>query len=159
MSISALSSSVPGLLIPVPNIPSGYGQRQGGHWTLRFRPTIIELRDKSSGGCDEGIRDGRLCILVTADELPDGAAGLALTTRLNGEVVQHASLDDMIFGVAPLVSFLSHVTTLEPGDVIACGTPSGVGFARTPPLWMAPGDVCEVEIERIGRLRNPVVQD
>ena len=49
--------------------------------------------------------------------------------------------------------------TLEPGDVIACGTPSGVGFARTPPLWMAPGDVCEVEIEQIGRLRNPVVQD
>jgi acylpyruvate hydrolase len=97
--------------------------------------------------------------LVTADELPDGAAGLALTTRLNGKVVQHASLEDMIFGVAPLVSFLSHVTTLEPGDVIACGTPSGVGFARTPPLWMAPGDVCEVEIERIGRLRNPVVQD
>jgi acylpyruvate hydrolase len=97
--------------------------------------------------------------LITVDELPDGAAGLALTTRLNGEVVQHASLDDMIFGVAPLVSFLSHVTTLEPGDVIACGTPSGVGFARTPPLWMAPGDVCEVEIERIGRLRNPIVQD
>jgi acylpyruvate hydrolase len=63
------------------------------------------------------------------------------------------------FGVAPLVSFLSHVATLEPGDVIACGTPSGVGFTRTPPLWMAPGDVCEVEIERIGRLRNPVVQD
>jgi acylpyruvate hydrolase len=73
--------------------------------------------------------------------------------------VQHASLQDTIFGVAPLVSFLSHVTTLEPGDVITCGTPSGVGFARTPPLWMAPGDVCEVEIERIGRLRNPVVQD
>jgi acylpyruvate hydrolase len=97
--------------------------------------------------------------LVTADELPDGAAGLQLTTRLNGEVVQHASLDDMIFGVAPLVSFLSHVTTLEPGDVIACGTPSGVGFTRTPPLWMVPGDVCEVEIERIGRLRNPIVQD
>jgi acylpyruvate hydrolase len=58
-----------------------------------------------------------------------------------------------------LVSCLSHVTTLEPGEVIACGTPAGVGFARTPPLWMAPGDVCEVEIERIGRLRNPVVQD
>jgi acylpyruvate hydrolase len=97
--------------------------------------------------------------LVTADELPNGAAGLQLTTRLNGEVVQQASLDDMIFGVVPLVAYLSHVTTLVPGDVIACGTPSGVGFVRTPPMWMVPGDLCEVDIERIGRLRNPVVQD
>jgi acylpyruvate hydrolase len=97
--------------------------------------------------------------LVTADELPKGGAGLRLTTRLNGAVVQDASLDDMIFDVASLVSYLSHVATLEPGDIIACGTPSGVGFARKPPLWMVPGDVCEVEIDHIGQLRNTIVQD
>lgn len=95
--------------------------------------------------------------LVTADKLPPGCAGLRLQTRLNGEVVQSASTDDLVFDVATLVSTLSEAFTLEPGDIIVTGTPSGVGLARKPPLWMKPGDVCEVELEGIGVLRNPVV--
>ena len=97
--------------------------------------------------------------LVTADELPAGAKGLRLQTRLNGQVVQSASIDDMIFDVATLVSLLSVVHALAPGDVIVTGTPAGVGLARTPRLWMKPGDVCEVEIERIGLLRTPIRQE
>jgi len=95
--------------------------------------------------------------LVTADELPPGCAGLRLQTRLNGEVVQSASTDDLVFDVATLVSVLSEAFTLEAGDVIVTGTPAGVGLARKPPLWMKPGDVCEVEVEGIGTLRNPVM--
>jgi len=95
--------------------------------------------------------------LVTADELPPGCQGLRLQTRLNGDLVQSASTDDLVFDVATLVSVLSEAFTLEPGDVIVTGTPSGVGLARKPPLWMKPGDVCEVELEGIGVLRNPVV--
>jgi 2-keto-4-pentenoate hydratase/2-oxohepta-3-ene-1,7-dioic acid hydratase in catechol pathway len=95
--------------------------------------------------------------LVSADELPPGAAGLHIETRLNGLVVQSASTSDLIFDVAKLVSTLSEVLTLEAGDIIVTGTPSGVGAARKPPLWMKPGDVCEVEIERIGVLRNPII--
>ena len=94
--------------------------------------------------------------LVTADALPPGCAGLRLQTRLNGQMVQDASTDDLVFDVATLVSTLSEAFTLEPGDVIVTGTPSGVGLARKPPLWMKPGDVCEVELEGIGVLRNPV---
>ena len=96
--------------------------------------------------------------LVTADELPAGCQGLRLQTRLNGQVVQSASTDDMIFDVATLVSMLSVAHALQPGDIIVTGTPAGVGLARKPPLWMKPGDVCEIEIERVGLLRNPVVQ-
>ncbi len=95
--------------------------------------------------------------LVTADELPPGCAGLRLQTRLNGETVQSASTDDLVFDVATLISVLSEAFTLEAGDVIVTGTPSGVGLARKPPLWMKPGDVCEVELEGVGTLRNPVV--
>lgn len=93
---------------------------------------------------------------VTADALPAGARGLRLVTRLNGTVVQDASTDDLIFDIATLVSEISAAMTLKPGDVIVTGTPSGVGMARTPPLFMKDGDVCEVEIEGIGLLRNPV---
>ena len=96
--------------------------------------------------------------LVTADELPAGCKGLRLQTRLNGELLQSASTDDMIFDVATLVSLLSVAHALQPGDIIVTGTPAGVGLARKPPLWMKPGDVCEIEIERVGLLRNPVVQ-
>jgi 2-keto-4-pentenoate hydratase/2-oxohepta-3-ene-1,7-dioic acid hydratase in catechol pathway len=96
---------------------------------------------------------------VTADELPRGCAGLKLQTRLNGQVVQKASISDMVFSVARLVSILSSFMTLKPGDVIVTGTPSGVGLARKPPLWMKPGDVVEVEIEKIGLLRNPVAAE
>lgn len=93
---------------------------------------------------------------VTADELPRGCAGLRLQTRLNGQVVQEASIDDMVFSVASLVSILSGFMTLVPGDVIVTGTPSGVGVARKPQLFMKDGDICEVEIEGIGILSNPV---
>ena len=95
--------------------------------------------------------------LVTADELPPGCQGLRLQTRLNNEVVQSAVTDDLVFDVATLVSVLSVAFTLEPGDIIVTGTPAGVGLARKPPLWMKPGDVCEVELEGLGVLRNPVV--
>ncbi|WP_456306545.1 fumarylacetoacetate hydrolase family protein [Muricoccus nepalensis] len=94
--------------------------------------------------------------LVTADELPPGCRGLRIETRLNGQVVQSASTDDLIFDVATLVSTLSEAFTLSPGDIIVTGTPAGVGLARKPPLWMRPGDVCEVEVERLGVLRNPI---
>ncbi|HEV7612475.1 MAG TPA: fumarylacetoacetate hydrolase family protein [Steroidobacteraceae bacterium] len=93
---------------------------------------------------------------VTADELPPGAKGLRLETRLNGNVVQSASTDQMIFSVADLVSILSQAMTLEPGDVIVTGTPAGVGAARKPPLYMKDGDSCEVEIQQVGILRNPI---
>lgn len=93
---------------------------------------------------------------VTADALPPGCKGLRLQTRLNGEVVQDAMIDDMVFSVASLVSILSSFMTLEPGDVIVTGTPSGVGLARNPQLFMKDGDICEVEIEGIGVLSNPV---
>lgn len=93
---------------------------------------------------------------VTADELPPGCEGLKLVTRLNGQVVQEASISDMVFSVAQLVSILSTFMTLQPGDVIVTGTPSGVGLARKPPLWMRDGDTVEVEVEQIGILSNPV---
>ena len=96
---------------------------------------------------------------VTADELPPGAAGLQLQTRLNGQVVQTASTSELIFDVAALVSMISVGITLEPGDIIVTGTPSGVGAARKPPLFMKAGDECEVEIERIGVLRNEIIDD
>ena len=97
--------------------------------------------------------------LVTADELPAGAAGLRLQTRLNGKVVQDASTAELIFDVKTLISLLSEAFPLESGDIIVSGTPSGVGFARKPPLWMKAGDVCEVEIEGLGTLVNPVADE
>lgn len=93
---------------------------------------------------------------VTADELPVGCKGLTLQTRLNGEVVQKAPIDDMVFPIDQLISICSKFMTLYPGDVIVTGTPSGVGHARTPQLWMKEGDVVEVEVDKIGILRNPV---
>jgi acylpyruvate hydrolase len=97
--------------------------------------------------------------LVTADELPPGASGLRLRTRLNGRIVQDATTSDLIFDVATLISLLSEAFTLQCGDVIVTGTPAGVGFTRKPPLFMKAGDVCEVEIERVGTLVNPVVNE
>lgn len=97
--------------------------------------------------------------LVTPDELPPGATGLQLCTRLNGQVLQDANTRDMIFDVATLVATCSEAFALQTGDIIISGTPAGVGFARKPPIFMKPGDVCEVEIEGIGVLSNPVVDD
>jgi acylpyruvate hydrolase len=94
-------------------------------------------------------------VLVTADEVPD-PQDLAIRTVLSGEVVQSARTKEMVFGVARLVAFASHLMTLEPGDVILTGTPAGVGAARTPPRWLRDGDVVEVAIERVGRLRSYV---
>lgn len=96
---------------------------------------------------------------VAADRLPPGAAGLKIQTRLNGQVVQDANTSDMVFDLAETVSLLSVCMTLEPGDLLVMGTPGGVGAARKPPLWMKPGDTCEVEIEGIGLLRNPIAQE
>lgn len=97
--------------------------------------------------------------LVMADEVGDPNAGLRLVTRLNGEVVQDTTTDLMIFPVPSLIAYLSTFTRLEPGDVIATGTPGGVGFVRKPPLYMKPGDRIEVEIEKVGLLGNPVVAE
>jgi 2-keto-4-pentenoate hydratase/2-oxohepta-3-ene-1,7-dioic acid hydratase in catechol pathway len=96
---------------------------------------------------------------VTADELPPGAHGLQLTFRRNGEVLQQANTRDMIFDVATLVAACSEGIALQPGDLIITGTPSGVGLARKPPVWLQPGDVCEVEVEGLGVLRNGVVDE
>jgi acylpyruvate hydrolase len=96
---------------------------------------------------------------ISADELPPGCKGVAFETRLNGVVVQKAFLDDLIFDVASLVSILSGAMTLAAGDVIVTGTPGGVGLARKPPLWMKPGDTCEIVSEQLGVLSNSIVEE
>jgi 2-keto-4-pentenoate hydratase/2-oxohepta-3-ene-1,7-dioic acid hydratase in catechol pathway len=116
-------------------------QRRGAQWT-------IGKNFDGTGGFGPDF--------VTADAVSQGAKGLRITTRLNGQTVQDANTDDMIFDVARTIVIVSECMTLDPGDVIVMGTPSGVGHARKPPLWMKPGDVCECEIEGIGLLRNPI---
>jgi 2-keto-4-pentenoate hydratase/2-oxohepta-3-ene-1,7-dioic acid hydratase in catechol pathway len=96
-------------------------------------------------------------VLVTADEIPDPHM-LPIRLRLNGEVMQNSNTREMIFPVGFVVSYLSQIFTLEPGDLIFTGTPPGVGMARTPPVYLKAGDVAEVEIDGLGVLRNPVVQ-
>lgn len=98
-------------------------------------------------------------VLVTADALTAGAAGLRIQSRLNGQVMQDANTADMIWSVAETIALLSDCMTLEPGDVLVMGTPAGVGQARTPPVWMKPGDTVEVEIEGIGTLVNPIATE
>jgi acylpyruvate hydrolase len=95
--------------------------------------------------------------IVTADALPAGASGLSIRSRLNGQVMQDGNTRDMMFSVARIISYVSEIMTLEPGDVIATGTPSGVGFARTPPVFMKAGDVIDIEIEGFPTLSNRVV--
>ena len=96
--------------------------------------------------------------ITTADQIPDPSK-LTLITRLNGREVQKKGIDDMIFDVPAIIEYVSKWTPLEPGDVIATGTPEGVGFARKPPLWMKAGDVVEIEISSIGVLTNPIVDE
>lgn len=96
--------------------------------------------------------------MVTPDEVPDVTA-LTLETRLNGQVVQHARIADLIFDIPTIVAYVSRFTPLSPGDVIATGTPGGVGDRREPPLYMKNGDVIEVEITGLGVLRNPIGTD
>ena len=95
--------------------------------------------------------------MVTADELPDAGKGLKIESRLNGTVMQSDNTDNMMFPVREMLVYVTQGMTLEPGDIIFTGTPSGVGHARKPnPIWMKAGDVCEIEIEGIGTLRNPI---
>lgn len=96
--------------------------------------------------------------MVTADEIPDPSA-LTLTTRLNGTVMQQATTDLLITPIPALIAYISTVLPLAPGDVIVTGTPGGVGYKRTPPVYMKDGDVVEVEITGVGTLRNPVVAE
>jgi 2-keto-4-pentenoate hydratase/2-oxohepta-3-ene-1,7-dioic acid hydratase in catechol pathway len=96
--------------------------------------------------------------LTTADEIPEPSV-LSLTTRFNGSVVQQASTGSMIFDVPTLIEYISTFTQLLPGDVIATGTPAGVGYRRKPRLYMKAGDVVEIEIEGIGTLSNSVVSE
>jgi 2-keto-4-pentenoate hydratase/2-oxohepta-3-ene-1,7-dioic acid hydratase in catechol pathway len=95
--------------------------------------------------------------MVTADELPPGAKGLRIQSRLNGEVMQSDNTANMMFPIAETLAYVTQGLTLEPGDIVFTGTPSGVGHARKPnPVWMKPGDTCEIEIEGVGVLVNPI---
>jgi 2-keto-4-pentenoate hydratase/2-oxohepta-3-ene-1,7-dioic acid hydratase in catechol pathway len=96
---------------------------------------------------------------VSADELPPAAKGLKIESRLNGQVMQSDNTDNMMFPIAEMLAYITQGITLEPGDVIFTGTPSGVGQARTPPVWMKNGDTCEIEIQGIGVLRNPIADE
>jgi 2-keto-4-pentenoate hydratase/2-oxohepta-3-ene-1,7-dioic acid hydratase in catechol pathway len=96
--------------------------------------------------------------MVTAEELPD-PTGLQITARLNGKVMQDANTDDLIFDIPTLINYCSSFTTLSPGDVIATGTPGGVGAKRTPPVWMKEGDEVEIEIAKVGTLKNTIVSE
>jgi 2-keto-4-pentenoate hydratase/2-oxohepta-3-ene-1,7-dioic acid hydratase in catechol pathway len=115
-------------------------QFDDGQWT----------RGKS---CDTFAPNGPF--LVTADEVPDPGA-LRITTRLNGEIMQDSNTNQLIFNIPKIVSCFSQSFTLHPGDLIATGTPAGVGFSRKPPVYLNDGDVVEVEIERVGRISNRV---
>ena len=95
-------------------------------------------------------------IIVTPDELPAAATGLKIECRLNGQTVQSSTTDMMIFPIIETLVYITKAVTLEPGDLVIMGTPSGVGHARKPPLWMKDGDLVEVEIEGIGILANPI---
>lgn len=96
--------------------------------------------------------------ITTSDEISDPSS-LTLTTRINGEVVQHASISDLIFDIPELIEYITTFVRLEPGDVIATGTPSGVGDKRTPPKYLQPGDLLEVDISQLGILKNPVIDE
>jgi 2-keto-4-pentenoate hydratase/2-oxohepta-3-ene-1,7-dioic acid hydratase in catechol pathway len=94
--------------------------------------------------------------MVSADELPELGKGLKIESRLNGKVMQSDNTDNMMFPVAETLVYITQGITLEPGDLVVTGTPSGVGFAQKPPAFMKQGDTCEIEIEKIGILRNPI---
>src|SRR3954447_5629678 len=106
-----------------------------------------------------GDNSGPLGPLVPAAEVGDLRDGLRVQTRVNGEVVQDGSTDEMVYTVGDTLSLISHTFTLRPGDLLATGTPSGVGYSRTPPWLLHPGDTVEVEIERLGVLTNTVVEN
>jgi 2-keto-4-pentenoate hydratase/2-oxohepta-3-ene-1,7-dioic acid hydratase in catechol pathway len=93
--------------------------------------------------------------MVTTDEIPPDTV-LTLTCHLNGELMQKATTDQMIFGIPAIIEYVSTVTPLQPGDVVVTGTPGGVGARRTPPVWMKPGDTVTVSVDRIGVLENTI---
>jgi len=97
--------------------------------------------------------------LVTPDELPEAACGLRIQSRLNGRIMQDSNTDHFLWGVVEVLILISEVMTLEPGDVVITGTPAGVGYARTPPVFLQPGDTIEIEIDGIGILKNPIVKE
>jgi 2-keto-4-pentenoate hydratase/2-oxohepta-3-ene-1,7-dioic acid hydratase in catechol pathway len=97
--------------------------------------------------------------LVTKDELPPGGDGLRIQARLNGQVLQDGNTSNFLFDVKTVLKIVSECMTLEPGDVIITGTPAGVGYARTPPIFMKAGDICEIEIEKIGVLLNTIANE
>lgn len=97
--------------------------------------------------------------LVTPDELPIAADGLRIQSRLNGQIMQDGNTKDFLWGVVESLCIISECMTLVPGDVIITGTPAGVGYARTPPVWMAPGDICEIDIEGVGVLVNTIADE
>ena len=117
---------------------------------LQFRHKQYFLGKSLDGGCPMGPW------IVTADEIPDPQT-LNIACRVNGVVKQHANTSQQRFDVATTIAILSRIMTLEPGDIIATGTPEGVGFARKPPEFLRPGDVVECEIERIGSIRNRII--
>jgi len=94
--------------------------------------------------------------MVSADEVPELGKGLKIESRLNGKVMQSDNTDNMMFPVAETLVYITQGITLEPGDLVVTGTPSGVGFAQKPPAFMKQGDTCEIEIEKVGLLRNPI---
>lgn len=100
---------------------------------------------------------GPISALVTADEVGDPADGLRIVTTVNGAIAQVGTTSDMLFGVGDLLAFMSRTFQLRPGDLVATGTPNGVGYARTPPWLLHAGDVVEVDIEKVGSIRTPVV--
>jgi 2,4-diketo-3-deoxy-L-fuconate hydrolase len=116
-------------------------QRQSPQWTMGKNAEM----------------SGPMGAIVTADEVGDPRDGLRLVTRRNGEVMQDANTRDLIFPVDVLIAHIAQVMRLNPGDMIATGTPAGIGAARRPPVYLGPGDRIEVEIERVGRVANPVV--
>jgi 2-keto-4-pentenoate hydratase/2-oxohepta-3-ene-1,7-dioic acid hydratase in catechol pathway len=96
--------------------------------------------------------------IVTKDEIPDPHA-LDISLEIGGEILQKSNTRELIFRIPELIEFISSVVTLEPGDIISTGTPSGVGFARKPPRYLKAGDECIVRVEGLGELRNPVVAE
>ncbi len=97
--------------------------------------------------------------VVTPDELPEGAVGLKIESRVGDEILQSATTSDMLWSVARTIATISEYSTLEAGDMIAMGTPPGVGHAKTPPRWLRPGETVEVEVEGIGICASPIVAE
>jgi acylpyruvate hydrolase len=129
--------------MPLNDVSARDWQNRTGQWTIGKTPDTF---------CPMGPA------LVTADEIPD-VQDLSLRTVIDDDVLQEGHTSLMIFPVAHLIADMSQVMTLEPGDVIATGTPAGIGAARTPPRWLRPGDVVRVEIERVGVLENLVIAE